>query len=244
MSHTQTPSDAALLGIDQLRSGYGRIPILQGLSLTVQPGERVGILGHNGMGKSTLLRTISGHLPATSGKVTFAGREVTNATPTTLARSGIGYVPQGRELFPGLSVLDNLRIGCRLSKRPEAETLAEILDLFPRLKTYLDRRGGALSGGEQQLLALARCLCGDPRIVLLDEPTEGIQPSIIDEITDTLKEAALRRGLAILLVEQNLGFIAAVSERILILQRGEITRQVPSEALRDIEKLEAFAELE
>lgn len=239
---SDTSASPALLDVRDLRSGYGRIPILQGLSLSVQPGERVGILGHNGMGKSTLLRTISGHLPTTAGTVTFDGRVITGSTPTVLARSGIGYVPQGREIFPGLSVLDNLRVGCRLSKRPEAESLAEILELFPRLKAYLDRRGGALSGGEQQLLALARCLCGDPRLVLLDEPTEGIQPSIIEEIGDTLKEAAIQRGLAILLVEQNLGFIAAVSQRILILQRGEITRAAPADAMNDIERLEAFAE--
>lgn len=236
---TTTP----LLDVKNLRSGYGRIPILQGLSLSVYPGERVGILGHNGMGKSTLLRTISGHLPTTDGNVSVDGRSVTGSSPTAIARTGIGYVPQGREIFSGLTVLDNLRVGCRLSKRAESDVLADILELFPRLKAYLDRRGGALSGGEQQLLALARCLCGDPRLVLLDEPTEGIQPSIIEEIADTLKLAALSRGLAILLVEQNLGFIAAVSERVLILQRGEITRAVPQEAMHDIERLEAFAEL-
>ncbi|HSI40704.1 MAG TPA: ABC transporter ATP-binding protein [Xanthobacteraceae bacterium] len=239
---TGSPSPA-LLEVRGLASGYGRIPILHGVALQVAAGERVGILGHNGMGKSTLLRTLTGHLPATAGTLQFAGTDVTRASPTTRARLGIGYVPQGREIFPALSVRDNLRVGCRLSKRPEAESLETILELFPRLKTYLDRRGGALSGGEQQLLALARCLCGDPRIVLLDEPTEGIQPSIIDEIADTLKIAAARRGLAILLVEQNLGFIASVSQRILILQKGEITREIPAEALGDIERLEAYAEL-
>jgi len=240
MNASNTPP---LLNVAYLRSGYGRIPILQGLSLSVFPGERVGILGHNGMGKSTLLRTISGHLPTTGGNVSLDGRSVTGSSPTAIARAGIGYVPQGREIFSALTVLDNLRVGCRLSKRPESDVLADILELFPRLKAYLDRRGGALSGGEQQLLALARCLCGDPHLVLLDEPTEGIQPSIIEEIADTLKVAALSRGLAILLVEQNLGFIAAVSERVLILQRGEITRAVPQEAMHDIERLEAFAEL-
>jgi branched-chain amino acid transport system ATP-binding protein len=232
-----------ILDVQDLRSGYGRIPILQGLSLSVYPGERVGILGHNGMGKSTLLRTISGHLPTNDGRVSFEGKSITGSSPTAIARLGIGYVPQGREIFSGLSVLDNLRVGCRLSKRREADVLSDILELFPRLKAYLDRRGGALSGGEQQLLALARCLCGDPRIVLLDEPTEGIQPSIIEEIADTLKAAAESRGLAILLVEQNLGFIAALSERVLILQRGEITRAVPADAMGDIERIEAFAEL-
>ncbi|TMV39998.1 ATP-binding cassette domain-containing protein, partial [Thioclava sp. BHET1] len=162
-----------LLEADKLGSGYGRIPILGDLSLQVRAGERLGILGHNGMGKSTLMRTLTGHLPASAGQIRFDGQDITRASPTRRARAGIGYVPQGREIFPGLSVLDNLRVGCRLSVKSEAQQLDYVLGLFPRLKAYLDRRGGALSGGEQQLLALARCLCGDPKILLLDEPTEG-----------------------------------------------------------------------
>ncbi len=222
-----------MLQVDALRSGYGRIPILAGVDFAVAQGEFVGILGHNGMGKSTLLRTLMGYLPATGGKVTFEGRDITRLSPTARARLGVGYVPQGREIFPALSVQENLRMGCLLSKRDEGRTIDGVLEMFPRLTRLLDRTGGALSGGEQQLLALARCLCGAPRLLLLDEPTEGIQPSIIDEIIETLQ--ALRRGhdVTVVLVEQNLKFIAELSQRILIIQKGVITRETTPEAVQD-----------
>jgi branched-chain amino acid transport system ATP-binding protein len=166
--------------------------------------------------------------------------DITRLSPSARARAGIGYVPQGREIFPALTVMENLRMGCLLSRQNEADTIAEVLTLFPRLKAYLDRPGGALSGGEQQLLALARCLCGGPRIVLLDEPTEGIQPSIIEEIIYTLKTVAQQRGLTILLVEQNLNFIASLSDRILILQKGTVTQEIPPHVARDPSMLEEF----
>ncbi|KQO71614.1 MULTISPECIES: ABC transporter ATP-binding protein [unclassified Methylobacterium] len=231
---------APLLAVDDLHSGYGRIPILGGVSLQVNEGAFVGILGHNGMGKSTLLRTLTGNLPATAGSITFDGRDITRLSPTARARAGIGYVPQGREIFPALSVHENLRMGCLLSRDREEAVIADILTLFPRLKAYLDRPGGALSGGEQQLLALARCLCGAPRIILLDEPTEGIQPSIIEEIIETLRAIGRQRGLAVLLVEQNLNFIASLSQRVLILQKGRITREVPPDVARDRAMIDEF----
>jgi len=222
-----------MLQVEALRSGYGRIPILAGVSFAVAKGEFVGILGHNGMGKSTLLRTLMGYLPATAGRVVFEGRDITQLSPTARARLGIGYVPQGREIFPALSVHENLRMGCLLSSRDERGTIEDVLDMFPRLRRLLDRTGGALSGGEQQLLALARCLCGGPRLMLLDEPTEGIQPSIIDEIVEVLQ--ALQRGneVTVVLVEQNLKFIAELSQRILIIQKGAITRETSPEAVQD-----------
>ena len=222
-----------MLQVDGLRSGYGRIPILAGVDFAVALGEFVGILGHNGMGKSTLLRTLMGYLPATGGRVTFEGRDITRLAPTARARLGIGYVPQGRQIFAALSVQENLRMGCLLSAQDERRTIEGVLAMFPRLRRLLDRTGGALSGGEQQLLALARCLCGAPRLVLLDEPTEGIQPSIIDEIIETLQ--ALRRGqeVTVVLVEQNLKFIAELSQRILIIQKGAITRETSPEAVQD-----------
>ncbi|WP_237478400.1 ABC transporter ATP-binding protein [Lichenibacterium dinghuense] len=234
------PAVTPLLSVEGLHSGYGRIPILGGVTLAVGKGEFVGILGHNGMGKSTLLRTLMGYLPATAGTVSLAGRPITALAPTERARAGLGYVPQGREIFPGLSVHENLRMGCLLGGAREAERIAEILELFPRLKAYLDRPGGALSGGEQQLLALARCLCGAPRIVLLDEPTEGIQPSIIEEIIDTLQLIGRERGITVLLVEQNLNFIASLSRRILILKKGVITGEVPPEVARNRAMIDEF----
>jgi branched-chain amino acid transport system ATP-binding protein len=222
-----------MLDVQGLRTGYGRIPILNGVSFGVNAGEFIGILGHNGMGKTTLLKALMGFLPATGGRVQFAGEDVTALEPHRRARLGFGYVPQGREIFPGLTVRDNLRIGCSKQGRDDQDTVTAVLEQFPRLKPLLDRLGGALSGGEQQLLAIARCLCGKPRLVLLDEPTEGIQPSIIDEIVGILQGLRERSGLTLILVEQNLDFIAALSKRILIIQKGTITREVQPGFLGD-----------
>jgi len=222
-----------MLDVRGLRTGYGRIPILNGVSFAVNEGEFIGILGHNGMGKTTLLKALMGFLPATGGRVQFAGDDITALEPHRRARLGLGYVPQGREIFPALTVHDNLRMGCSKQGSDELETIAEVLEQFPRLKPLLERLGGALSGGEQQLLAMARCLCGKPRLVLLDEPTEGIQPSIIDEIVETLQRLRASSGLTMILVEQNLDFIAALSQRILIIQKGAITREIQPDELDD-----------
>jgi branched-chain amino acid transport system ATP-binding protein len=222
-----------MLNVTGLRASYGRIPILNGVSFPAEVGEFIGILGHNGMGKTTLLKALMGFLPATGGLVRFDGHDVTTAQPHQRARLGIGYVPQGREIFPGLTVYDNLRMGCSKQSGAEHETIAGLLEEFPRLKPLLDRSGGALSGGEQQLLAIARCLCGKPRLVLLDEPTEGIQPSIIDEIVEVLQRLRAKSGLTMILVEQNLDFIAALSQRIFIIQKGTITREVQPSDLGD-----------
>jgi len=223
-----------MLDVQGLRTGYGRIPILNGVGFSVDDGEFIGILGHNGMGKTTLLRALMGFLPATAGSVQFAGVDVTALEPYRRARLGLGYVPQGREIFPGLSVLDNLRMGCsKQAGSNETETIGAVLGEFPRLKNLLDRPGSALSGGEQQLLAIARCLCGKPRLILLDEPTEGIQPSIIDEIVETLLRLRDGSGLTMILVEQNLDFIAALSQRILVIQKGRITQEVSPDDLHN-----------
>jgi branched-chain amino acid transport system ATP-binding protein len=223
-----------LLAVSRLRSGYGRIPILAGVNLSVAEGEIVGVLGHNGMGKTTLLRTLMGYRPATDGSVHFDGKDITRWSPTARARLGIGYVPQGREIFPNLTVADNLRMGSL--RRPDSQrTIDAILTDFPRLTRLLDR-----SGGEQQLLALARCLCAEPRLILMDEPTEGIQPSIIEEMVETLQTVRRRRPVTVVLVEQNLNFIASLSDRILILQKGEVTREIPPEIARDRTMMDEF----
>ena len=231
------------LAVSGLRSGYGRIPILAGVDLTAKEGEVVGILGHNGMGKTTLLRTLMGYLPATAGSVQFAGQDITRLSPTARARLGLGYVPQGREIFATLTVADNLRMGCLQQPDPK-RTAAAILEDFPRLTRLLDRLGGALSGGEQQLLALARCLCTAPKLILLDEPTEGIQPSIIEEMIETLRTVRQRRRMTVVLVEQNLNFISSLSDRILILQKGEVTREIPPEIVQDRAMMDEFVGIE
>jgi urea ABC transporter ATP-binding protein UrtE len=220
-----------MLEIQDLRSGYGRIPILDGISFTVTPGEVVGILGHNGMGKTTLLRTLIGELRATAGTIRLAGRDVTRSSGARRARDGIGYVPQGRQIFPQLTVAENLQMGEVMRRGPSA--IPEMLGVFPALEPLLDRVGSALSGGQQQLLALARCLVGRPKVVLLDEPTEGIQPSIVEEIAATLQRMQAALGLTIVLVEQDLHFIAALATRVLIIQRGRIIATLTPAELDD-----------
>ncbi|HEY7687497.1 MAG TPA: ABC transporter ATP-binding protein, partial [Dongiaceae bacterium] len=186
-----------MLAVTDLTAAYGRIRILNGISFAVAEREFVGILGHNGMGKTTLLKTLIGAVRATGGQIRFDDRDVTAMPAYRRGRLGIGYVPQGREIFASLSVLDNLRMATAALGARDRDVIEPVLEDFPRLKSLLDRPGGALSGGEQQLLALARCLCGRPRLILLDEPTEGIQPSIIEEIAERLAMLRDRRGLTV-----------------------------------------------
>jgi branched-chain amino acid transport system ATP-binding protein len=228
-----------MMDVSGLVSGYGRIGVLHGADLTVGEGSCVGILGHNGMGKTTLLRTIMGLLPAKAGRISLDGTEIQRLPTHARAKLGLGYVPQGRLIFPALSVLDNLRFAILAKGGAEALVLEEILDEFPELKRLLERPGGALSGGEQQLLSLARALCGRPRLLLLDEPTEGIQPSIVEAMVERI-HGLRRRGLSVLLVEQNLDFIQALSDRILLIQRGRITREMPPAALADPALVQEF----
>ena len=228
-----------LLEIRGLRATYGPVPVLHGIELDVEEGELVGVLGHNGMGKTTLLRAIMGFVNVSGGSIRFEGREIQRLPTWRRAKLGMALVPQGREIFPNLTVLENMLVGVPRGEEPGAR-IEEILGYFPRLRELLDRRGGALSGGEQQLLALARCLCARPSMILLDEPTEGIQPSIIQEIAAVMGELRAQQKLTIVLVEQNLDFIAALAERVLILQKGEITRQVDSRDLGNAEMMSAY----
>ena len=179
-----------MLEVRGLDAGYGRIPILNGIDVSIARGEIVGVLGHNGMGKTTLLRTLMGEIRATGGSIRFEGSDITRLAMHRRARLGIGYVPQGRDIYPQLSVMDNLRMG-EIVRRGQS-AVPELLDYFPLLRALTERPGRALSGGEQQILALARCLAGRPRLLLLDEPTEGIQPSIVDQIQAKLAELARR----------------------------------------------------
>ena len=227
-----------VLSVTDLHARYGRIPILNGIRLEVAAGEFVGVLGHNGMGKTTLLRTLMGFVPAHRGRIVFDGVDVTHEPPYARARRGLGYVPQGREIFPGLSVRDNLRMG--FVGRGVEERVDAILQTFPRLIPLLDRRGGALSGGEQQLLAIARCLAGNPKLILFDEPTEGIQPSIIEELVGVLQRLHQTQTLTIVLVEQNLAFIAELATRVLLIQKGTILRELQPGELRQADVLSEF----
>jgi branched-chain amino acid transport system ATP-binding protein len=218
-----------MLEVDGLVSGYGRIQILDGVSFSLAAGEVLGLIGHNGMGKTTLLRTLMGELAAKAGRISFGGRDISKETTAARARLGLGYVPQGRQIFPDLSVLENLRIG--EAARRGASDIPLILERFAPLKALLDRPGRALSGGEQQLLALARCLLGRPKAVLLDEPSEGVQPSMVENIAEHLQALAAKEKLAILLVEQDLELVARIARMVFVMRRGRFVRKIAAREL-------------
>jgi urea transport system ATP-binding protein len=216
-----------LLALRDIDAAYGMSQVLNRIGLTVGAGEAVALLGRNGVGKTTLLRTIVGLHPVTSGSISFGDDEVAKLPPYRRARLGMGYVPQGRGIFAQLTVAENLSVGASaLDGRKPAATpdLAPLYDLFPALRRLRDRKGGVLSGGEQQQLALARALLGKPRLLLLDEPAEGIQPNLVAEIGRIL--AAVRRelGVAILIVEQHLDFAWSIADRYYVMQRGTVVR--------------------
>lgn len=231
-------AEGALLEVRGLRAGYKRIPILHGIELRAAPGEILGILGHNGMGKTTLMKALMGLVPATAGTIVLDGEELTALAPHARARRGVGYVPQGRETFPGLSVRENIAMGAAPAGRPVQAAVATAAEEFPVLARLLDRKGGALSGGEQQILALARALAGAPRLLLLDEPTEGVQPSVVEEIEDHLRRLANERALTVVVVEQDLDFLAHLADRVLVIQKGSIVREVSPDELQDIQTID------
>ena len=239
MRRSREHAGKPLLEVQGLRCGYGAVPVLHGVDLSLHKGEVVGILGHNGMGKSTLLKALVGIVPLTAGRVRLDGADMTRMPTHQRARAGLGYVPQGRGIFPALSVRDNLLMAAVASGADDA-LLDELLVDFPRLEPLLDRPGGALSGGEQQILALARCLAGGPRVLLLDEPTEGIQPSIVEDIIDLLADLREHQDLTVLLVEQNLEFITALSDRILLLRKGEVSAEFGRDAFNDAALINEF----
>jgi amidase len=211
--------------VSDLRAGYGTVPVLHGVSLALMAGEALGIVGHNGMGKTTLLKALMGLLPVTSGRISVDGVDITREPAHARNRLGIAYVPQGRGILPGLTTLDNLRLAWNHDPdETEHEALDRVLALFPRLTHLLDRRGGALSGGEQQLLALARALMPSPWMLLLDEPSEGIQPSIVQEIGQILGGLRADTGLTMIIVEQNLDMVLDVATRIAVLEKGRIAQ--------------------
>jgi urea transport system ATP-binding protein len=219
-----------MLSVERLDVAYGSSQVVWGVDLTVGAREVVCLMGRNGVGKTTLLRTVMGLLPARGGRVTFDGVDVTRWSADRRARAGIGYVPQGREIFPHLSVEENLRVAQLGSGR--GGTMDDVLELFPALRRLLARRGGVLSGGEQQMLAIGRALLTRPRLLILDEPTEGIQPSIILEIEAAIRRIKEELGLAVLLVEQYLDFAERLADAYVIMAKGAVVAAGPTRELR------------
>nr|WP_294974539.1 urea ABC transporter ATP-binding subunit UrtE [uncultured Pseudomonas sp.] len=215
-----------MLKIDSLHQYYGGSHILRGLSFEAKVGEVTCLLGRNGVGKTTLLRCLMGLVPAREGKVSWEGKPITGLKPHQRVHAGIAYVPQGREIFPRLTVEENLLMGLSRFSAGQAKTVPEpIYELFPVLREMKQRRGGDLSGGQQQQLAIGRALASRPRLLILDEPTEGIQPSVIKEIGAVIRKLAERGDMAILLVEQFYDFAAELADQYLVMSRGEIVQQ-------------------
>ena len=213
-----------LLSVEGLTSGYGTAAVLRNISLSVSKGEIVVVLGKNGMGKSTLLKTIMGFVSPFSGTVSLDGDDVTNIRPHMMARSGVAHTPQEHTLFPDLTVEENLRLGVA-SNRLFHERLPSLETLFPRMLERLKQRAGTLSGGEQKMLLMSRGLIAQPKLMLIDEVSEGLQPAMVDRMGEVLIRARDELGIAILLVEQNLDFALSVANRFMVLKLGEIVEQ-------------------
>jgi len=219
-----------VLELNAINSGYGRAQVLRDLSLRVEAGEILCLLGRNGAGKTTTMQTIMGLLPLMSGSVVLDGQKVSALPAHEVPRAGIGYIPQGRRLFSGLTVAENIQIGLN-ARNSGPETREEVLDLFPRLRERYHQRAQTLSGGEQQMLATARALCLRPKALLLDEPTEGLQPSMIEAIRQVIvKMRGL--GVAILLVEQRVDAVLSVADRVAFIENGRNGETMSAEALR------------
>ena len=211
-----------MLNVDNINLDYGSARVLRSVSLQANAGEVMCVLGRNGVGKTSLMRAITGQQPIANGSITFAGQDISRLPGYERARRGIAFVPQGREIFPLLTVEENLQTGFAPLKRGEREISSEIFDLFPVLRGMLRRRGGDLSGGQQQQLAIGRALVTKPRLLVLDEPTEGIQPSILKDIARAIEYLRNRGGMAIVLVEQYFDFARELADKFVVLERGEV----------------------
>lgn len=222
-----------MLKIDNVNQHYGQSHILWGLSMEVREGTCGCLIGRNGVGKTTLLKCITGLLPITDGQILFNGKDISKLTPEARARTGIGYVPQGREIFPQLTVEENLKISLGARKDRISQVPDHIYELFPVLLEMRHRRGGDLSGGQQQQLAIGRALGLDPKLLILDEPTEGIQPNIVRDIGDVIRRLNSELGITVLLVEQKLPFARRVADDFFIMEKGSIQAAGPIDDLND-----------
>jgi branched-chain amino acid transport system ATP-binding protein len=221
-------SDACALELDDICAGYGDTVVLEQIKLVLKPGETLAVIGRNGVGKSTLLATIMGHTSLHAGSLRLHGRNICRLAPYRRVWAGLGYVPQERETFPSLTLRENLEVAAR----PGRWTIEEVFELFPRLKRRENNRGNQLSGGEQQMLAIGRALIGNPSVLLMDEPSEGLAPVIVEELVRVMKQLVQADGLTLLLVEQNSRLALDVAPRTVVMDRGRIVYDGASETLK------------
>jgi branched-chain amino acid transport system ATP-binding protein len=232
-----------MLAVDNLNASYGSVPVLVDVSLTLAAGEVVALLGRNGVGKTTLLRTLMGLVGSRSGGVKLDGVSIDRAPTHRIAQLGMALVPQGRGILSKLSVAENIAAGARAAGGRAAMSLDEALNSFPALKGRLQDRAGSLSGGQQQQLALARALIARPKVVLLDEPSEGVQPNIVAEIGELVRQLACRSGMAVLLVEQNIELALNTASRCLVMEKGRLVHAGPAEEFRNDAVLKRYLAL-
>lgn len=233
-------SDPVLLETDGLCSGYGGEQVLQGVNLTMNTGEIVAVIGRNGVGKSTLIRTLTGLLSPSAGTIRLFGEDVTRLPANQRALRGVGYIPQGREVFPELTVRENLMVGEVAGRQRAAPDYDTVHRFFPILKERARQRAGTLSGGQQQQLAIARAMMGHPRLMLLDEPSEGIQPSIIKDISRNVRALNAQTGVAVLLVEQNLDLIVSMAQRGYVMEKGRIVASLGPEEITSRDEVRRY----
>ncbi len=222
-----------MLECDSLTVGYGATPVLRDVSISVEEGEIVGIIGKNGAGKTTLLKAVIGLLEPSAGTIRYAGTDVTNVPANERAREGMGYIPQGRDVFPELTVEQNLLVGESINEDDPDTLYDEVYDYFPILEERRTQQAGTMSGGQQQMLAIARALVGNPDLLLLDEPSEGVQPSIVEQIARDVRAINEELGTTVLFVEQNLGMIQDMAERCYAMERGQIAGRLDADDLED-----------
>ncbi|ALS24320.1 MULTISPECIES: ABC transporter ATP-binding protein [Paenibacillus] len=229
-----------MIKVEKLVSGYGKIMIIRDVNIHVRQGEIVSIIGRNGVGKSTFMKTLIGLNHAKEGKIYFKGQDISSSASHERARIGIGYVPQGHGIFPKLTVEENLKMGSQINKKEANIDFGILYDYFPRLRERRTQKAGTLSGGEQAMLSISRALVGKPELLLLDEPSEGIQPSIILQISDIIKRINRDWGLTVLFVEQHIGLIQQMSDRCYAMDKGSIVGELTAEVMADYDQIKRY----
>ncbi|HEY0789615.1 MAG TPA: ABC transporter ATP-binding protein [Chthoniobacterales bacterium] len=233
-------SPETLLQVDGLHSGYGEKPVLQGVTFRLVKGEIAAFIGRNGVGKSTLLRTLIGLLPTRKGSILYRGKDFARLASHKRALLGVGYVPQGRDVFPQMTVEENLRFTQIVTRHSQRQARERIYEIFPILYERRNQKAGTMSGGQQQQLAIGRALIGQPSLILLDEPSEGIQPSIVQEIAAVVKKLNRETGATVLIVEQNFAMISTIAQRALVMDKGRLVAELSSDEVADRDLMRGY----